>query len=332
MKNWRRATAVILALMLVMVCFVGCGNGGGEDGEDPYASYPDKTIEFIVPYAAGGGTDAMARAVAKNLSESLGVSCVVTNIEGASGAIGSMEAFNKAPDGYTILVHQYEAMIAYYLGGVYSEPLHEEMEMVATVVYDPNVVSVPKNSKFKTFDDVVAYAKENPGKLTWASTGSKSSNEQGSAEIWEAYGIEVNYVPYDSASKSRTAVLGGHADVLYSQVSEVKALVDSGDMAPIGVSSEERSLFEDCPTFVEMGYDVVNGLHRGFFAPPETPAEIVEKLETAIAESCKDEAFISLMENDLGYSVEFVGSDELEAMIAERLPIQEKLWELIQED
>ncbi len=329
MKSTRKMFVLLLVLALTMTAFVGCG-GTQEEGESELA-YPERTIEFIVPYGAGGGTDVMARSVANALTENQGWTTVVTNIEGASGAIGTMEVYNRDPDGYTISVHSIQAMLAYYLGGVYEVDVASEFEMLATVVYDANVVSVPANSKFQTWQDVVDYAKANPGKLNWASVGSKSSNEQGSAELWKAADIEVNYVPYDSASKSRPAVLGGHADVLYGQLSEVKALVDSGEMKVLGISSEERLLYDDVPTFKEQGYDVVNGLHRGFFLPPDTPQEIIEVLETAINDVCQDESFIDNMENNLGYAVVFVGPDDLETLVEERRPIQEELWNMIQE-
>lgn len=326
LKKWMLLGFVML---LTLSCFSACGSSGKDN--DAAAKYPERTIEFIVPYAAGGGTDIMARSVAAALSKNEGWTCTVTNIEGASAAIGSMEAYNREPDGYTILVHQIEAMMAYYLGGVYDVALHDEMEPIASVVYDANCISVPAKSEFKTMDDIIKYAKKNPGKLTWASTGAKSSNEQGSAEIWKEADIKVNYIPYDSASKSRTAVLGGHADVLYSQVSEVKALVDSGEMRIIATSEEEQGLFKDVPTMKSAGYDIVNGLHRGFFVPKETPEGIVTKVEAAMKKVCEEKDFIKTMETDLGYSVDFVGGADLKAYAKERFPVQEELWNLIKE-
>lgn len=330
MKKIRKSAVLLLIIALSLTGFAGCSNSPAEEDETGIA-FPERTIEFIVPYGAGGGTDVMARAVANALTENEGWTTVVTNIEGASAAIGSMEGYNRDPDGYTIIVHSIEAMLAYYLGGVYEVDLASEYEMLATVVYDPNVVSVATNSKFQTWQDVVDYAKENPGELSWASVGSKSSNEQGSAELWKAAGIEVNYVPYDSASKSRPAVLGGHSDVLFGQLSEVKALVDSGEMKILGVSAEERLLYDDVPTFSEQGYDVVNGLHRGFFLPPETPVEIVDILETAIYDVCQNTEFVNNMENNLGYAVVFVGAEDLETLVVERMPIQQALWDMIKE-
>lgn len=256
----------------------------------------------------------------------------MTNIEGGSSAIGTMEAYNRKPDGYTILCSMPEALMAYHLGGVLKVPAHEDLEMIATVVYDGNVISVAKDSKFKSIEDVIAYAKENPGKLNWASVGAKSSNEQASAEFWQAAGIEVNYVPYDSASKSRVAVMGGHADVLFGQISEIKAVVDSGDLIPLAVSTAERSkFFPDAPTFKELGYDIENGLHRGFMAPKGTPKEIINKLEAALKDVSENPEFIKLLEENLGYQAQFVGADELEAYIEERWPIQESLYKLIAE-
>lgn len=321
----RKILAIATSLTLVTMSFVACSSEGGEKEA---LNYPEKSINIIVPYAAGGGTDILARTAAKYLD--LGQSVVVTNMEGGSSAIGTMEAYNSPADGYTLFCCMPESMMGYYLGGSLKVPAHDDFEMISTLVYDANILSTSKNSKFKTFEDVVTYAKANPGKLNWASVGAKGSNEQASAEIWKAAGIEVNYIPFDSASKSRVAVMGGHADVLFGQISEVKPIAQAGDIVPLAISMEERSkFFPETPIFKELGYDIVNGLHRGFMASPETPKEIVEILEKALKEVYDNPEFISLVEEQLGFQAMFVGAKDLETFIAERYPIQESLYNLI---
>lgn len=230
----KRVFGLLLSLALLVTCATGCGSEQSTQTDSPseqeteqQLDYPTRSINFVVPYGAGGGTDVMARAVVGALD--LGVSTYVTNIEGASAGTGSMEVFHSDADGYTLLVHQAEALVTYVTTGTYSEALDTELTPVATVAWDPMAVSVAANGKFKSLEDIVSYAKEHPGEIKWASVGTKSNNHLTSAMIWEAAGIDVTYVPYDSASKSKTAVLGGNADVLLGQVSEVKALVDSGE-------------------------------------------------------------------------------------------------------
>jgi len=332
----KRVFGLLLSLTLLLTCAVGCGEKGTEQtppAQEPEQSqepeqeqepakldYPERSINFIVPYGAGGGTDVMGRAVVGALD--LGVSTYVTNIEGASAGTGSMEVYHSDPDGYTLLVHQAEALVTYVTTGTYSEALDTELTPVATVAWDPMAVSVAANGKFKSLEDIVNYAKENPGEIKWASVGTKSNNHLTSAMIWEAAGIDVTYVPYDSASKSKTAVLGGNADVLLGQVSEVKALVDSGEMLCVAVCSENRSTienFEEVPTTVEMGYDAVMGNHRGFFAPPELPQEITAYLTEKIKEVYDTDEFKSSMA-DLGYECEFLDPDQIRSIIEETRP------------
>ena len=326
----KRVFGLLLSLAMMLSFAVGCGEKPAEEpAKEPDApspeqeetlDYPTQSINFIVPYGAGGGTDLMGRAVVGALD--LGVNTYVTNISGASAGTGSMEVYHSKPDGYTMLVHQAEALATYVVTGTYAEPLDEKLTPVATVAWDPMAVSVAANGKFKTLNDVIDYAKEHPGELKWASVGTKSNNHLTSAMIWDATGIDVTYVPYDGASKSKPAVLGGNADVLLGQVSEVKALVDSGEMICVAVCSDKRSTIEnftEVPTTVEMGYDAVMGNHRGFFAPPEMPAEIVDYLADEIKAVYDTDEFKATMA-ELGYECEFLTPDEIRNVINETRP------------
>lgn len=323
----KKLSALILALAMIAV-LVACGqketpsqgNDSANSTDNTTLDYPTRSINFIVPYGAGGGTDVMGRAVVGNLD--LPVTTYVTNIEGASAGTGSMEAYHSDPDGYTLLVHQAEALVTYVAAGTYSAPLDEELEPVATVAWDPQAISVAANGKFKSLEDIVSYAKDHPGEIKWAAMGTNSSNHLTSALIWDAADIEVTYVPYDSASKSKTAVLGGNADVLVGQVSEVKALVDSGEMICVAVTSENRSTivnFEEVPTAKELGYDVVMGNHRGFFAPPKTDPQIIDYLASKIKE-VYDQADFAPKMADLGYECEFLDAAQIKDLIETTRP------------
>lgn len=324
--NKKNVFKVVFCLLLVSLIFTSCRGNEGTTVEDPYASYPEKPIKLIVPYAPGGGSDTIARAIASSID--LGQPMVITNIEGSAGTIGIMECYNSEPDGYTLLCGQPDSLIGTYLAGVLDIDVALEMPTIATLVEDMNCLVVAYDSPLNNLDDLKAYAEANPGELNWAAVGSRGTSHQWSAEIWEALGgIKVNYIPFDSAAKARVAVLGGHADVQLCQLSEAKALVDGKEMRVLGLAAEERAPFlPDIPTFNEQGYDVVSGLHRGISCPPDTPPEIIAKLETALKEVYEDPEFISVAQDKLGFVPRFLTSEEITNIIKERRPVHERIF------
>lgn len=325
-----RVWSSVICVALVLSLLVACGSDtdtsqGGESTSD----YPNRSINFIVPYGAGGGTDVMGRAVVGAMD--LSVTTFVTNIEGASAGTGSMEVYHSEPDGYTILVHQGEAITVYCATGTYSTPIDEDIEPIATVVWDPMCVSVSASSDYQSLEDIIEYSKANPGELKWASTGNKSTNHLTTVMLWDEAGIEDIYVPYDSQTKARTAVLGGNADVLVCQVSEVKAMIDSGEMKCVAICGEENSKvagFEEVPTTVSMGYDVSFGLHRGFFAAPGTSQEIIDFLAENIEGVMEDQGFIDSMAA-LGYEPVYRNAAEIRQDMADTKAFVESALDLL---
>ena len=321
----------LLALTLCVGLIMGlaaCGNGNSQNGgadED----YPNKAITMIIPYGPGGGSDIMGRIIAANMD--LGVPIVVQNVAGGSTFIGAMEAYEAKPDGYTIHLNLFESMMCMNISGVYAVPVHEGLVPIGNVVYDGSIICTAKNSKFQTLDDIVKYAKENPGDLQWASVATMGNNQLGTAQLSEAAGIEVNYVPYENASESRTAVMGGHADVVQGAISESKPYIDSGELTPIAVWLEERSsLLPNVPTLKELGYDVVNGLHRGFFAPPGTPDEIIAVLEDALKEAFDKEEVFEKLQVEQGAEMVWMTSSEVSDFFTTQFPKFKSAFDLIQ--
>ena len=276
----KKIFALLCICSLTLVVLTGCATDSDSSSSSDasgYDDYPSETINIVVPWAPGGGQDLLARAVQSALGE-MGYTVVVTNIEGSSGGIGAMEVFHADPDGYTMLCNNNEAMYAYYLGGV-NEVSPTEFTQLSTMVYDGNAICVPPDSPFKTFDDLVNYAKQNPGELQWGASGTNGFNHIASAMVWNAAGIEVNYVPFDGGAKVRTAGMGGQVDVILCQSSEVKSSIEGGDLLCLATTtSEPVSFMPDVPTCSELGYDVVVGVNRGFFGPAGMDPALVDRI------------------------------------------------------
>ena len=306
----KKAMVVVMSLVLALMCLVGCGGGDAPaaDGENTL-NFPTEAVNCIVPYSAGGGTDLMVRSVASAIDLD-GQTMVVTNIEGASALTGSYECYNAEPDGYTLVSVAPEAWIAQYMSGALSDPLYEELTPICVVAEDPNVLAVAASSDWQTFDDFVNYAKGAGASCTIASTSKGGSNEFFTYGLADVAGYEFTYVPYDGGSKSRTAVLGGENDAVVCQVSEIKALVDSGEMRVLGVSSAERVSHIDAPTFKEQGYDIEFGLHRSIWATGGIDAQVKEYLVNAFQAACNDASCKETLEG-LGYTPAFATGDEL---------------------
>lgn len=304
----KKILAVALCLVLALSCFTACGN-------DEEVTFPSETVNCIVPYAAGGGTDLMVRAVAGNIDLD-GQTMIATNIEGANSLTGTYECYNAEADGYTLLSIALETIVAMHMSGTIEEELYSEFTPICSVVEDANVLAVSAKSDWQTFDDFVAYAKEAGTKCTIASTSRGGSNEFFTYGLADIAGYEFTYVPYDGGAKSRTAVLGGENDAVVCQVSEIKALVDSGEMRVLGVSAEERTQFFDAPTFKEQGYDIVFGLHRAIWGPAGIDSQIQTYLTEACAAACaKDECKETFL--NLGYEPIYSDAETLASIVSE---------------
>lgn len=261
-------------------------------------NYPQRPVKVIVPFGPGGSGDLTTRTLLQYVN--LGQPTVVVNISGAGDTIGTMEAFHSAPDGYTLLANTPAGMIIGGLKGLYPEDVFKTMIPLIVMGLDNPVFCVSGKSQFKDAKQFFDYAKANPGKLNLASVG-MSSMYTSSLVIKDAVGIDLNYVSFDSSTKSRAALLGGHVDCLLATISENKALIEAGDLRPLFVLSSERSTFlPNVPTMIDLGYNVTGCLGtRGFWAPANTPKPIVDKLEAALLKAAKNPAFQKIFRDNM---------------------------------
>lgn len=336
-KMRKRTLMLMLCLVLVLTSFAACGNNGENDAageaqaEDPYASYPEKPLTLIVPYAAGGESDNISRPIAQYMKDS-GYTVTVQNIEGASGNIGVMEAYNANPDGYTFMLHMPESMEIYAQSGDLPGNSTKMMKMIANVVMDHGVVSVAPDSEFKTLDDLIAYGKSHPGELRAASTGTMGYNQVSAEMFYKALGIEVNYVPYENASKAKAAVMGGHADVLHCYLAGAVTPTKNNEIRPLVIGAKERSDFlPDVPTTTELGYGLTWGFHRSFMTAADTPDEIVAKMEEAIKAAFDDPAVQDAYKS-MGFNSYWLSGADLTEELNGQMPAVAQAYQDLKKD
>jgi len=266
------------------------------------AAYPDRPIKMIVPWAAGGDTDAICRVIASNMEKHLGKPVVIVNITGASGTVGAREARKAAPDGYTILsVHDF-IHTTYYTG--VSELSYKDFEPVCLQTSTPSVLAAYGKAPWKTFKELIEDAKKRPEQITLGATLGSTSHFF-PAMIAQATGVKWKFVSYEGTAPRMTALLGGHVllgETNLTQLDKVKA----GQLKMLAIATAKRlAEVPDVPTLKELGIDIVYAVNRGIIAPKGTPEAALAKLEEACAKAAKDPAVMESMKKQ-GTFVEFM--------------------------
>ena len=290
------------------------------------AEYPEKPIEIVVGYSSGGGTDVMARAVAKYFEIALGdgASVVVKNMPGAGGQIGFTEVAKAKPDGYTLGTFNLPAALAltYDRKADYDA---SSFTYLANFVEDPNTVVVSATSEFKTLDQLLAAAKADPGAITMGLSALGGNDHFAANMLSDATGAEFTLVPFKGASMARTALMGQHVAAGTMTLSQTVSFKD--DLRVLAVLSDKRSSFRpDVPTAKELGYDVKMSSLRGIVAPAGLPAEITEKLLKALTDVNAMEDFQSMMAKQ-GNPMSFVAGKDFEDIATQQNEVAKGIWE-----
>ncbi len=318
MKSRRMFTSVIGMVALALAA-TGCGGGGGGAA----AEYPQKRIDYVLPFDAGGESDITARLQQEKLSEILGQTVNVSYKPGGGGALGWSELTRTAPDGYTIMGSNLPHIILQPMLRGDAGYTTEDLKQVYIFQSTPNVLLVPADSDIQTLDDFIAAAEENPGAISVGGSGDFTANHIGTLMLSDMAGIDLTYTPFSGTGTAVPALLGGHVDALMSYTPQISQLGDQ--VRAIAVATEERmESFPDVPTFAEQGYDLVDGAYRGVSVPKETPDEIVQTLADAFQEVNEDPELIKAFEEQ-GFVLENYGPDEAAALTEERTAVYEDL-------
>ncbi|MCM2130233.1 Bug family tripartite tricarboxylate transporter substrate binding protein [Larsenimonas rhizosphaerae] len=290
------------------------------------ADYPEKRIDLIVGFAAGGGTDVMARTTAPFLEKYLGndVSVVVKNMPGASGQIGVTAVAEAKPDGYKIGTYNLPGTMARTLDRN-ADYNADSFTYLANVVNDPNVIVTPKNSDIDTMDKLVEAAKKRPGAVTVAMSSLGGDDHFFLQKLTDVTKADYTVVPFSGSAPARSALMGGHVTMGIINISEVVAFRD--ELNVLGIASEKRSsMAEDIPTFKEQGFDLVNGALRGFVAPANLPENVRAKLLDAFQKTYDDPDFQQAMRRS-GNPTELALGDDFKTLNAEQLELAKRIWE-----
>jgi tripartite-type tricarboxylate transporter receptor subunit TctC len=253
-------------------------------------SFPTKPIRLIVPFPAGGATDLFARTLSQKVGEKLGTTLIVDNKPGAGGAIGSDAAAKSAPDGYTLLL---ATTSTHSIGpAIYSKLPYDTVRDFTPIVHvgdAPSIMLVPNNSPAKTVQDWIDYARKNPGKLNYGSSGN-GTIVQLTAELFQSQaGISVLHIPYKGTALAIPDLISGKIDVLFDALPTGMPHVRDGRLRALGVTSLKRSpLAPDLPPIADTLPGFESNTWFGLYGPKGMPADLVTRINTAANQSLSD--------------------------------------------
>jgi tripartite-type tricarboxylate transporter receptor subunit TctC len=261
-------------------------------------SWPTKPVTWIVPFAAGGPTDGMARDIAAHVSKEIGQQIIIENAGGAGGTIGAAKAAKAAPDGYTFLVGHLGYMGA--APSIYKKLAYDPVKDFDAVLRFPDtpmVLLVPKSSPHKSAADLIAYAKKNPGKLNFGNAGAGSTSHLIGALFANKAGIDVLSVPYKGAAPAMNDLIAGQVDAMFDQTNTALPQVQGGRVTALAITSTQPiAQFPNVPPLADKtlpGFEA--GTWYGVYAPKGTPKDATAKLNAAYLKAMQDKAWTQKM-------------------------------------
>jgi tripartite-type tricarboxylate transporter receptor subunit TctC len=273
----RTTVALLLAL-------ISASAAHADDG------YPARTVEVVVPFAAGGGTDLNARVLTERLSEGLHQRFIVINRPGASTNIGTAAVANAQADGYTLLLTSisFAANPSLYRKLAYDQ---KDFAPIALIANSPSILVINPSLPAKSVGELIAYLKAHPGELNYASYGAGSGPHLAAGLFQDMTGTTMQHVPYSGGGPATLAVLRGEVQMLLAGSLAVGPQIVGGGVKPLAIAAKTRTpALPDIPTFREQGIDYLSGTWFGLLAPAKTPPDIIARLNAAVADALRSDA------------------------------------------
>jgi putative tricarboxylic transport membrane protein len=328
-KSYKKALCVLVSCLLA-VSLTACGQSGSQGTGTPSSTetkYPEKPINVLQGFKAGGGSDQLAQLTQPTLQKILGQSFVNQYIPGATGAIAWTQlAKSTKNDAYTLSITNTPMVMTNYIMNEEIKYSVDEFDALANVVTDPGIIVVGKDSKYKSFNDLLADIKANPGKVTVGNSGIGGDDFFTTLLFQKASGLTVQMVPFDGDGPSWQAAAAGKVEVSFNNLGVTYPQVKAGNLIPLAVFSEKRiDMIPDIPTIKELGFDVVSGSSRGYCAPKGIPADAKAKLLKAFEEMSKDPEFIKQAEN-LALPVDIKIGDDYAKYLKDQETAFKQIW------
>ncbi len=281
-------------------------------------AYPSKPITLVIGFPPGGSTDITGRIVADMLKTKLGQPVIIENRPGAAGLVGARQVANSAPDGHTLVWSpEFDTTTRALLDGGAMKFSTSDLAPIGGGATSPYYLIVKGDSRWKTLEDLVAFAKANPGKLTYSSAGTGMINNVGVELFLRKLGITVLHVPYKGGAEAVNAVLGGQTDLHMSSGGRIKSMIEAGSLRALVTLANQRSKsapYDTVPTTAEKGYAMPDlSLFNYLAAPKNVPAPILERLRQVLKEGLSDPHYAGLLERTF-YSADYLAPEQILAM------------------
>ncbi|MDA8227674.1 MAG: tripartite tricarboxylate transporter substrate binding protein [Desulfitobacterium hafniense] len=327
MRKYSHLITYLLVIALIGLLVTGCGSkenvaSANAPDKKKAVAFPEKPINFWIPYDAGGGSDIIGRALVEAAQKNLDKPIVIVNKPGTSGAVGLKELYNAKNDGYTLLTNTTTIVTHKLLGTIPYN--HHDYEPIITFNYEPGSIAVPANSPYKDIKEFIDYAKKNKVKIATSAKGG-IWNIATQAFIKQA-GINADVVVEGGGgAKAVVMAAGGHVDAVVASPLEMFTQLKSGNLRLLSVFGPERvDAFSNVPTFKEAGYDLSITTTRPLLAPKGTPKEVLDVLYKAFKTAAEDPKYIKTIK-DMGAMPLLLGPEETIKFFDKEEKVMEKI-------